>query len=205
MRLKHLMLVSAMAFGTTGFAYASDTAEVNVDLSTSAPSVCYIKSINSDVVPSGVTVTGSTTGGSSVSGSIDFAGTLADPTTAFALASTTSLSVDAYCNFATHQVKLTSLNGGLTASNMTPVVGAFHKRIAYTATLDNWNSLSTVLDTSSADLTDNTPTELNSAPATSAAAVHTVATLEIETSAGTTPLLEGSYADTLKVTFSPVV
>ncbi|MBI1404076.1 MAG: hypothetical protein GC147_12810 [Porphyrobacter sp.] len=203
MKLKLAMLAGVAVAMSATAAHAADTAQAQFNLSAEAPDTCYILSITANTVPADATFTGPQASGASVSGELNFGTVLADPTTAKAVASTTDLSINAYCNYATHSVKMSSANGGLVTDNTSASVGTFHRRISYTADL-TWNGLADQL-VATADKTTRTATPLESDGENLALAVNGTANLVINTDADTVPLLQGAYSDTLTITFGPQI
>lgn len=195
---KILLAATAASMMIAGSAHAASSASADVTLSANVPNTCYIRSLAPASLPSnvsGTNVSNTTSGAVTIS----YGTELADANTAIALQKTATYNLSAYCNYASHTVGLKSTNGGLvTASNAT-TVGSFDHRINYTANytwdgtvapsittsgnLGNGNSVSTFVDNQTAALPTNT----------------TNAVLTITTTAGTDPLVQGSYTDTLKI------
>lgn len=196
------LLSGVVALTPMGALHAADTASADLNMSAVAPNTCYIRSITQTGENSeNIAFQGVTQGGASVTGSINYGTTLADPVTANARASTINLDVSAYCNYASHSVTISSLNGGLVGDNQSATVGTFHRRITYDATL-NWNGAIATLD-ATGDKTSNQITAASSGNTVIGPAVNGVAQLRIVTDADTVPLLQGTYADTLTIRFSP--
>jgi len=203
MKLKLAMLAGVAFAMSTSAAHAADTAQAQFGLSAEVPDTCYILSITANTVPANAVFTGPQNAGASVSGELNYGTGLADPVTAKAVASTTDLNINAYCNYATHSVQMSSANGGLVTDNTSASVGTFHRRISYTADLV-WNGVSDQL-VATANKTTRTAVPLESTGRNLARAVNGTANLVINTDADTVPLLQGAYSDTLTITFGPQI
>ena len=178
-------------------AIANATATADIVMSANVPNTCYINNLAPIVTPSnvGATSVSNTTNGSVT---ISYGNTLADPITAIATPSVVTYSVNAYCNYAAHNVALKSDEGGLVTGSNQTTVGAFDHRINYAADFA-WGSVHPSITTvgnlgtaNAVPVVDNeiapVPTNLNS-------------TLTVATAAGTNPLVAGTYGDTLRISF----
>jgi hypothetical protein len=197
------LLIAAVALSALPFAaQAADTASGDVTLSATAPNTCAIRGIAANTGNGALTPFSNTTGGAATASStlaLDNASVI-DTTTATALANTNVLTLNAFCNYASHSIQLRSANGGLTNVATTSTVGDFNRRIAYNADLAAWGS-STASVAATGTLTSGTASQVTGTAITVAPAVNTTtATVTIATvAAAGTPLLQGSYGDTLTV------
>lgn len=112
---------------------------------------------------------------------------MADASTALPLAWTAQFNVSAMCNYS-HNVGFKSTNGGLTTASS--AVG-FANEQEYTASLTGFGATKSFDTAVSGTTADN---DAGRAPA-----VASSATLALAGSTGATPLLSGSYQDTLTV------
>lgn len=203
--MKNILKIAAagaILASTGGTAWASDTAQGSVTTNATVPATCYIRGITAasglgTLTPAGA---GTTTGAT-----LDYSTGLVDTVTALSSAQTSVLTVDAYCNYASAPVKLSSDNGGLTNTAATTAVGTFNRRINYTATFSGWGSAPNATVTTAGTATTSAATPITGAAVSSTGAVNTTsAVLTINTvGSGTTPMLAGSYSDVLRVTFGP--
>jgi hypothetical protein len=199
---KLLMLAAAAAAILPMTAQAAESAEGAIALNANASNTCAIRGITAGSGTVLATPFNNTTGGAaSATATLNLGNDAMDPTTALTLATTKNLTLNAFCNYATHNVSLKSTKGGLVNAAATTTVGDFNRRIHYTANITGWDSTSAVASfTTTGLLTSASESpDTGSSPVTAATNV-TNANLVITTVADTTnPLLAGSFGDTLTV------
>lgn len=195
--IKYAAISGLVTLSIPSVAAASPTASADVTLSANVDNTCYINSLTPTLTPSGVNGT-SAGAGTSDAVTISYTNNLSNVTTAVALQTVVKYSLNAYCNYASHAVAIKSLQGGLVTANNATTVGNFDHRINYTADFD-WGTVHPTITTTgnlnngnAAPVVDNevgpVPTNSNS-------------TLTITTTAGTNPLVGGSYGDDLRISF----
>ena len=187
---KLLAAATVAALMTSGSAFAASSASADITLSAVVPNTCYIVGLTPGTLPASVSGT-SASNTNSAAVTISYGSQLADPNTALALSKTATYTLNAYCNYAGHAVSLKSVQGGLVTASNAVTVGNFDHRINYTANY-TWDGTVNLGNGNAAAVTS---------PAASAALPTNVtnAVLTITTTAGTNPLVEGTYGDTLKI------
>ena len=201
-----ILLAAASAAMFAVPAFAADSATGTIGLNASVPDTCYISSMGANSLATGGAFTAPGAGGATVSATLDLGTTaIADATTAVGTSATYIINVEAYCNYASHNVSLQSLNGGLIGpdSASVPSVGDFERRINYTADFAGWDG-STATSLTTDGVVSSAAADVDSATQAYGVAVNTVgsaATLTITTADGTDPLIAGAYADTLTLQF----
>lgn len=139
------------------------------------------------------TSSGSTT---SAAVTISYQNELADSTDAHALQKVVTYSLDAFCNYASHNVAIKSVQGGLVTANNPSTVGDFDHRINYSANF-TWGSVTPTITTTGNLNNGNAEPAVDNQVA--ALPTNVNSTLTITTVAGTRPLVAGSYGDTLRI------
>lgn len=195
---KLLAAATVAALMTSGSAFAASSASADITLSAVVPNTCYIVGLTPGTLPASVSGT-SASNTNSAAVTISYGSQLADPNTALALSKTATYTLNAYCNYAGHAVSLKSVQGGLVTASNAVTVGNFDHRINYTANY-TWDGTVNPTITTSGNLGNGNAAAVTS-PAASAALPTNVtnAVLTITTTAGTNPLVEGTYGDTLKI------
>jgi len=210
---KLLMLAAAAAAILPMTAQAADTATGTVTLNADAAPTCAIRQITRGAAGFGQgTYTDSvesTTGATTAAATLDFNSMLMNQTDAtIQTVIEQDLYVDAFCNYAAHNVSLSSLNGGMINTSGTPVTtgSTFNKRIPYNARIRDWaggpraelDATGTV--TSSVGNTVTTLPSLVTGAFNSSRRDGTRASIRIKTAAdASNPLLQGDYQDVLTI------
>lgn len=190
----NIMLATAFA-GISGNAFAASSASADLALSANVPNTCYIVSLAPTSTPSNVNGTSSSST-TSAAVTVSYQNELADANTANALQKTVTYGLDAYCNYASHNVAIKSVQGGLVTANNQNTIGGFDHRINYSANF-TWGSVTPSITTT------GNPDNGNAEPAVdnqvAALPTNVNSTLTITTVAGTRPLVAGTYGDTLRL------
>jgi hypothetical protein len=210
--MKRIIALTAAAavVAMAGQAAADPSAQGSVNLSATAADTCAIRGITAG------TSSGATQTGSGVSGTTDTVGGVANlpsnaaigytglfnTTTAETNSLVNTLNVSAFCNYAGHQVRLRSANGGLTNTSAVAESGSFARRVNYSAALESWGTATTTtLSTGAVNQLNSTKAETTTPGNAGVTPVNTsAAVLRVTTSAFTgAPALAGSFTDTLTV------
>jgi hypothetical protein len=210
--MKRIIALTAAAavVAMSGQALADPSAQGSVNLSATAADTCAIRGITAG------TSSGATQTGSGVSGTTDTVGAVASLSTNAAIgytglfnattAETNSLintmNVSAFCNYAGHQLRLRSANGGLTNADSVIESGSFARRVNYSASLERWGTATTTtLTTGAANQLNSTVFETTTSGNAGVTPVNTSsAVLSVTTTAFTgAPALAGTFKDTLTV------
>lgn len=187
--------LAATFAGISGNAYAVSSASTDLSLSANVPNTCYIASLAPTSMPSNVNGTSSVST-TSAAVTISYQNELADSNTAIALQKTVTYGLSAYCNYASHNVAIKSVQGGLVTANNQNSAGGFDHRINYSANF-TWGSVTPTITT--AGNPDNGSAEPAVDNQIAALPTNVNSTLTITTIAGTRPLVAGSYGDTLRL------
>lgn len=183
-------------------AFAADASD-DIGMETTAGKVCVIKPItqlSNTVTPSNATLTPQVVGsGSTPSSNAKVTFNVANSTTAmFIPGATIALKMSGYCNSA-HKFNIESVGGGLRNPNYTIASGsaAFIRHLNYKAELE-WGAATAAVTTAGSNIKSsdqNVGTALNS---------DGVITLTVRNPQDLTqPLINGTFADTLKVSLLP--
>ena len=201
---KSLMMVAAAAAILPMGAQAAP-ADGTVSMDAASPEICAIRGFSVDGGgssfnnPNGAADTGTL--------SLSFAETSVDGTTARAVSTTKTLTLDGFCNYKDHILQLRSSNNGMTLQgDPGPVSGDFNRRIRYEASISNWGSTATIGKLEAKGSETNADRNIKDGDrATVDRAVNTSdaqkAVLTIKTLANTNsnPLLQGTYNDVLTI------
>lgn len=138
----------------------------------------------------------------SLTGGVVTIDTLADPTTLTTRAAQFGILLDAVCNYA-HRLTITSENNGLWRDPVAGVTPAgFAGAIPYRATVD-WAGDETILDAEAESRREQAETALVSLPYAGNVLIDVAITAGATNKATNTPLLAGTYRDTIRVTIEP--
>jgi hypothetical protein len=210
--MKRIIALSAAVavVAMSGQALADASAQGSVNLSATAADTCAIRGITAG------TSSGATQTGSGVSGTTDTVGAVSslpanaaigytglfNTTTAETNSLINTMNVSAFCNYAGHQVRLRSANGGLTNTSAVAESGSFARRVNYSASLENWGTATTTtMTTGAVNQLNATVSQTTTAGNAGVTPVNTsAAVLRVTTTAfNGAPALAGVFSDTLTV------